>query len=472
MKNIEVICSEFQKIYGLIIPYHPMLAIVNKAIASGYAVEASKGVFVPVFDKFNSEDFNELNAKYDKELQKLLTKYIAFALDKHGFELSEDEAYKHFMLLLEDHDLEIVFINDEGSSILPLIDKSIIDVNLAYDFVRTIYEQDLSDFQMIADIAFGHIIASSLLFYREMPKATNKMKANYYLDTGILFGLSGLDGDYEKSVYEEFIKLIKDNQGNIFIFNHTYDEFVNIIDACKIWVDNPGYDPYKASRALIYFKSLGYHNTDIDLFISKIPKILKEFGIEKTAPPDPNIDNHHQLSEADFQKALIEIYKSNNPYFDEEQKEGTIYLDVRSVSAIYKERKGCCPRTIEEADFLFVTRNSTLAYASKLFEKGIITVDHFYIPTTVTDVFLGTILWLSLPLKVDLQDISKRRLISQCYAALQPTKQIKKLFLAEVQKIESDKLLSDDEIILLKTSNVAQELLQEKTLGDPNKVTT
>lgn len=472
LKNIEVIRNEFEKEYGLNIPYHPMLAIVNKAISSGYGIEVSKGRFVPVFDKINSDGLNELITAHDKAFQTLIAKYISFASEKHGFQLSEDKAYEHFMLLLKDHDLDIVFANDEGKSILPLINKSVVDVNLAYDFVRTLYEQNSTDFQVIADVAFGHIIASSLLFGYEVRASTKEVKVNYYLDTGILFGLFGINGDYEKIVYAEFIKLINENCGNIFIFNHTYDEFVNIVEACKYWIDSPSYDPYKASRTLIHFKTLGYHITDIDLFISKIPKVLKEFGIEKADTPDPNIDNHHQMSEVDFQKSLIEIYKKKNPYFDEEQKEGTIYLDVRSVSAIYKQRKGRFPRNIEECGHLFVTRNATLAFASILFEKDIQAIDRFYIPTTVTDVFLGTMLWLNAPIKINLQEISTKRLVSHCYAALQPTKQQKKLFLAEIKKGEADKLFTDDEIVLLKTSNVAQELLQEKTLGDPNKINT
>ncbi|MDP2966004.1 MAG: OmpH family outer membrane protein [Pelolinea sp.] len=472
LKNIEKICSEFQKEYGLIIPHHPMLAIINKAIAFGYGTEVSKGEFVPVFDKINTDDFLKLTSEHEKKFQTLLAKYITFSSIKHGITLSEEEASNHFILLLDDHDLDIVFANDKGESILPPADKSMVDVNLAYDFVRTLYEQDLPTFQMVADIAFGHIIASTLLFSYDLPKSTNKARVNYYLDTGILFGLSGIDGDYEKTVYEEFVKLIKVNNGKVYVFNHTYDEFVNIVEACKYWIDSPSYDPYKANRTLVRFKSWGYHISDIDLFVAKFPKILNKYSIEKIDTPDPNVDNHHQMSDVDFQNTLIEIYKKNNPYFDEEQKEETIYLDVRSVSAIYKQRKGCYPRNIEECEFLFVTRNATLAYASKLFETNINPIDRFYIPTTVTDVFAGTIMWLNSPIKIDLQNISKKKLIANCYAALQPTKQLKKLYLVEVEKVEADKLLSGDEINLLKTSNVAEELLQGKTFGDPKKLTS
>lgn len=472
LRDVENICKAFSDEYGLKIPHHPMLSIINKAVACGYGTEVSKGVFIPVFDKINTDGFLQLASEHDKKFKTLISSYITFSLNKHGITISEEEASNHFLLLLEDHDIDIVFANDGGESILPSVDKSTIDVNLAYDFVRSLFEHDLPTFQMIADIAFGHIIASSILFKYDQSKTTRNAMTNYYLDTGILFGLFGINGDYEKNVYEEFVKLLKANNGNVYVFSHTFDEFINIIDACKIWIDSPNYDPYKANRALVRFKSWGYHETDIDLFIAKIPKLLNSYDIEKVEKPDPNSDNHHHMSDIDFQNTLIDIYKKNNPYFDEEQKEETIYLDVQSVSAIYKQRKGCYPRSIDECRFLFVTRNSTLAYASKLFEKSISTIDRFYIPTTVTDVFAGTIIWLHSPMNIDLQNISNKRLIANCYAALQPSRQLKKLYLAEVEKAEKDKLLSDDEITLLKTSNVAMELLQETTLGDKSRITS
>lgn len=472
LKDIGIICNLFEEEYGLRIPHHPMLSIVNKAISKGYGIEVSKGIFAPVPDKINTDEFSQLAIEQERNYKLLLTKYIEFCSSKHQIILSERQASTHFLILLKEHDLDIMFAYDQGESILPSVNSSTLDSQLVYDFLRTIYERDKTTYQIFADIAFGHIIASSLLFNYQQYNNTSETAVNYYIDTGILFGLSGINGDYEKRVYEELLKLIKTDGGKISIFTHTVEEFLNIIEGCKYWIDHPNYDTYKANRALVCFKSWGYHESDIDLFIKRIPKLLTTYGIEKVDRPDPNQDNDFYLSETEFQKTLVEIYKENDPYFDEEEKEGTIYLDVQSVSSVYKLRKGRHPRTIEECGFLFITRNSTLAYASKLYEKRIDSVDRFYIPTTVTDVFVGTILWLRSPINADIQSVFNNRLIANCYAALQPTKQIKKLFLAEVEKVEKEELLSADEITFLRTSNVAMELLQETTLGDKSKITS
>jgi len=406
LKNIQDLCKEFEAEYGLIIPHHPMLALINRLISLGYGKEVSPSEFSPVFDKINTDNFIDEATKFDKEFDKLICNFVSFSYDKHGLNVSTEEASHNLLLLLEDHDIDIVFAGNKGDSILPITDKSEIGINLAYDFVRTSFENNQPEFEIIADIAFGHIIANSIIIGTNLPKSGDLNKVDYYLDTGILFGLFGINGDYEKKVYDEFVRLIKSHKGSVYIFNHTYNEFINIVEACKYWVDNPSYDPNIANRTLIRFKSLGYHGSDIDIFIAKIPKILSAYGIIKVDTPNPNSNINHQMSDVDFQKTLIEVYKKHNQYFDEEQKEGTIYLDVRSVSAIFKLRKGCYPRNLGECEYVFVTRNSTLAYASKMFEKSINSVNRFYIPTTVTDVFIGTMIWLSSPISCNLQSIT------------------------------------------------------------------
>ena len=471
LKNIQVLCDEFKFEYGLSIPHHPMVTIINRFIALGYGTAISPVEYSPVFDKIDTDNFMDEATKQEKKYSTLISSFMSFSYQKHKITISQEEASRNLIRLLEEHDIEIVFAGNKSDSILPAIEKSEIGVNLAYDFVRSTYESDLPEFDVIADIAFGHIIANSILIGTNLVKNVNYNKVNYVLDTGILFGLFGINGDYEKKVYDEFIRVIKAINGSVYIFNHTLDEFISIIESCKNWLDNPNFDPNKANRALIRFKSIGYHNTNIDIFLAKVPKVLSSYGIVPINTPDPNLNNEHHISDADFQKMLIDIYKKNDSLFDEEQKETTIYLDVKSVSSVFKLRKGIYPRSLGECSHIFVTRNSTLAYASRIFEKSLSTSDRFYIPTTVTDVFIGTMIWLSSPLKCDLQNISKSRLIASCYAALHPSKQLKKQFLLEVEKAEKDNLISSDEVIVLRTSNIAVEMLQEKTLGNPDKIT-
>ena len=471
LHDVKSVCEAFHEEYGLHVPHHPMQTILNKLLSLGYATEITKGVFVPVVDKVNTNDFSRLSLEYETIYDNLVEKYILFSYKKHNIGIDKIDATNHFIQLLQDRDVDVLFAIENGGSILPPVERSTIDLNLLYDFLRTTYVSDPTAFKQFADICFGYIIASSLLINYNKTQNQLSNTVDYYLDTGILFGISGINGEYEKNVYDDFCKLLKSTNGNIKVFEHTVDEFLNIIERCKDWVDNPMYDPLKANQAIMHFRSEGYHTTDIDLFIHRFPKLLKIYDIEIVEKPDPNVNTILQIDETEFQNTLIDIYLQKNPYFDMEEKEETLNFDVQSVSAVYKLREGAFPRTLDECKAVFVTRNSALAFASKLFEKSINIENHFYIPVTVTDTFVGTILWLSSPVSEKIQDIFSKRLIANSYAALQPTKQLRMLFLAEVTKAESDKLLSSDDLVVLRTSNVAMGLLQETTLGDKSKIT-
>ena len=476
--EISNVIQCFYNEYGLKIPYHPMVTIINRMIQEDYlkttSVRQHEPIqFTPNYDKIDQTEYDISSKKFDAEFDIVVQEYVKFANKKHSIRLTEDQAYDHIILVLKDHDLDIAFMNQEGTSILPSQeDGSNLSKNLFYDFVRTLFEEKSQNLELVNEIVFGYIIASALLFTEIKPVKTIKRKTTYYLDTGILFGLLGINSNYEQEVFSDFIYLLQEKGGVVKIFEHTYQEFINIIDSCVEWIDNPNYDPNKASRALLFFKSEGYHRSDIELFIKQLPEKIKSFGIEIEDIPDPNINTNFQMDEEEFQRKLIDLYRENNPNFDEEEKEGTINYDVKSVSAVFKQRGGKVARNIEECKFLFVTTNSTLAFASKLHENNYPLHDTFYIPTTVTDVFLGTILWLSSPNYLNLEDFSKKHLISHCYAALNPTKQQFTLFLNEVNKLKQDGSLTEDDITYLETSPEARRLLQEKTLGDAMKITS
>jgi len=476
--------SETQKVidwfyeeYGLRIPVHPMISILNRMQDLGI-LKTTKGYFYYVSNQnsfqVDQTEFELSSTKFDLEFEEIIRDYQEFALTKHGKTLTKEEAYNHILLILDDHDLDLAFVNQNPSSAFSdSINQSVINKNLFYDFIKNIFEEKSPKFDVIHDVVFGHIIASAMFYTNIRPLSIkdSKTETHYYLDTGILFGLFGLNGEYELSGYQEFIQLLIDSGGKVKLFEHTYQEFVNIIESCGEWIDSPSFTETKASRALRTFRDLGYHRSDIDLFIKRLPEKIDSLEISIEEIPNPNVDKRFQIDEQEFQDQLISIYQQKNPYFNVEEKEDTIEYDVKSVSAVFKQRRGRVPRNLSECKVVFVTRNPTLAYASKLHENTYPHHDSFYIPTVVTDVFLGTILWLSSPIDVKFQDYSKKHLIANIYAALNPTKQHFNLFLNEVNKLKIDGSLTEDEVIFLRTSSLARELLQESTLGDPNKIT-
>jgi len=201
------------------------------------------------------------------------------------------------------------------------------------------------------------------------------------------------------------------------------------------------------------------------MFINSVDKTLDEYSIKRIdTTPDPHIYSHYQIGEEKLQRFIIETYGISD--IEIQEMDYTIQKDVQSIFSVYKLRKGRRPQNIKQAKYIFITTNSSLAYANKNFEKEEYG-QGFYIPACVTDTFVGTLIWLKNPHKA--VEINERKIIAEIYAALQPSEALLKRYLTEVEKLRNDKKISEDDYILLRESEVARELLAEETLGDPDK---
>lgn len=112
--------------------------------------------------------------------------------------------------------------------------------------------------------------------------------------------------------------------------------------------------------------------------------------------------------------------------------------------------KGHKPRTLKECKDIFITSNTALAFASRVFEtkeNG----QHFTIPTCLTDVFIGTIIWLQSPQKVE--NLNEKKFIADCYSFVQPSDALIKAYVTEIDKLKAEKHINQDEYFFIKNSS-------------------
>lgn len=141
---------------------------------------------------------------------------------------------------------------------------------------------------------------------------------------------------------------------------------------------------------------------------------------------------------------------------------------MQSIAYIHKLREGFKPHSIHESKHIFVTTNSRLAYASKLYDNTIYGEGNYF-SITSTDILIGTLLWLRKPEKMI--DSTKKRLLSSVYAMIEPNDELLKRFVNEIEKLNRRNDISQDDYILLRDSHTARKILSEETLGDPNAFT-
>lgn len=239
---------------------------------------------------------------------------------------------------------------------------------------------------------------------------------------------------------------------------------MGILQTCQRWVGrSTRFDPAKGSLALTYFIQHGFTQTDVDDFIVQAERTLRDLEIDLVQPPLPSELVEFQLDEMKLKETIVQIYETRGP-FDDVVKGYTLDRDIKSIAAVHKLRRGRMPISVAQAGHIFITTNSSLAYASHCFESAK-NPDTDPIPMCLTDVFVGTILWVQSPAIVS--TLNETRLVAQCSAALQLDQSMIKKLVKVATRLKEQGKVSEEQFYLLRASPVVHQLLAEKTLGDP-----
>jgi hypothetical protein len=461
-----VICADFEAEFGFSLPYHPMITVLKRATKHGY-FKRSYGKFYPVWDKIKQDDISEIAEEQEAKHKYIIEDFVQFCADEYDETLSREDADKALISFLRDHDLDILFAVQDGSTVLPPVNTSASHRFLMFQFISHVIDGDPLVFSFIVAISIGHLIANTMLI-REYSQMQGKLKkANVYLDTGFLFKVSGANGIPMREAYKEWVQLAHSQGVSLFVFRHTFGEFLNILESCLHFIENDRFDPSKANRALLYFRDQGWSASDIEEFILHIEEDLASSGIEVIDPPDIMTATHLQIDEKALQEIIVEIYKNRNPNFIEEEKEYSIYKDVESITYVYKLRKGHLPRSLAQVRHVFVTTNSALAFASQQYEHKESGVMFHYIPAALTDVFLGTMLWIRSPSRAQ---INEKRLIALAYAATMPSGPFREGLVKKAKDLQKRGSISEVDVVLLTESRIARNLLHKETLGNPKQL--
>ena len=120
------------------------------------------------------------------------------------------------------------------------------------------------------------------------------------------------------------------------------------------------------------------------------------------------------------------------------------------------------PKHIGECKHILVTSNYGLSLSCKIFESNEYNVTQF-IPACVTAVFIGTLLWLQSPQKVN--NLNKLKFIGDCYNAIQPTNEYIEKFMAEIRYLANNNRIPISDIAAIRSLNFIQSF-HHNSYGD------
>lgn len=223
--------------------------------------------------------------------------------------------------------------------------------------------------------------------------------------------------------------------------------------------------------ALRNFVERRFTKADIQEYIDTLEEKLKYYKIQ-IDDEDYYAGKYHknQVNDKIIEEGIINIYKINSPQFNQKKKESTIAYDVKSISAILKLWGNKKARTYRQIKYVFVTTNTTLAYMTRKCLKEENTNHSYKIFPCITDVYLGTNIWLGSPVE-KIEDFSQKKLLADCMTLIEPSDSLIQVLQAAIEKALADSTITQNQYHLLKQKAFTNNYVMNRTLGDETKFT-
>jgi|GEM_PF-3060231 len=417
--DITLLCSKIKEEFGLSIPYHAMQSLLTRC-KSKKIIKQKDGLVTA-----NPENLWDKSYKLDMEtetkvIHNLCKSFTIFATNNFNENYDEDKASNIIFNFLNNFDIELIIALSDNNGV-PNFKIRNRDKYIFSQFVQESKANDVESFNSVMKLAIGNVFAN-MICYQNQDAFIGKLKGIVlYVDTPFLIKLSGIEGIEKEDAFRELVELIKHHGGRLAVFDHTNDEVDRIFEDCKSWIDNPCYNPELASDAIRYFVENHYTQDDVRLFVSKLSSTLRDMNIESHVYINPDEYKNYQVDDKKLFDIIYDCYYTSNYVYEYWKKHNVINKDVMSISNIYRLWSGNYPSSLQTAKALFLTTDGSLVKASEKFETSVLGNKPKVYPC-YTDVFIGTMLWLQSPSKIE--SIQRKKMLSFCMSQIKPTQEV------------------------------------------------
>jgi hypothetical protein len=311
-------------------------------------------------------------------------------------------------------------------------------------------------FENIKVLVQSHILANALMC-PDLEKTSKGFKDVHFLaDTRFLLKALDLESKYDTDNARQLISAIRTLKGSVCVFTETKDELRTVLKAIiKGMQQGAGRGP--VCRELL---KRGRGVADVILADSNLDRSLASLAI--SILPSPRYEEGNFQFQIDETELRQEI-ESEVDYITDQAAEH----DIRVVRHIFALRKGRKVSTIEDSGFVLLTTNSALSRAAFHYEKNNST--GFFFSAVVTDYHLSHLAWLKSPMEVP--DLPRAEILASCYATMRPHESFWNRYLTEIDRLKSEKKMSQQDHEVLRFSLNAPDELMEVTRGDVEGIT-
>ena len=463
--KIEQICDDFYYKYSFKIPAMPMKEILLRMQKKDMIYRDKKGKIIPNLDKIYETDFESEYKETLKKYENILNKYIEFTKEKFQINVSKEKAEECFSEFIKENFLDTVLNDENIKEVIDNIDKEQISKEMYafYKYVIYMYKTDYELFKVIQKFCMGYIVANALSIDNISSSNVIFKNKKIFFDTNFILRLLGLEGEFYKNSYMGIIDVLRENNCKLYVFSHTYDEIKNILETAKVNLNNTNELSPEVQK---YFWNNNKTEGDIILLIATLDKKLNELGIFISRVAYDNTNHKYEIDEQALYDEIINIY-SRRKNFDEKTKSDMIWTDVKSMALIYRDIKLIRAYSIQTLQDVFVTTNQALAYACKNFDKTLGKKENAIAPC-MTDIFLGTILWVQNPIRYD--KYNEKQILASCYSSVKLNNKSLSKFSVELENLKEKQIITNEDYMLMKDYKIVEDMLSDKIMGNSDNI--
>lgn len=443
--------------FGLKIPQGVLDTVLKLVHRQGH-IKYVQGVYVRNEQALRDLGFLDLRTEVLRKQKAVLDKLVEFCKGRYGTEWTEDQAEQALLGYLHDNSLSVFASTTGGVPAIPSPPEVPHADFLVKAFIVDLESRDPAGFAYLETIVKGSMLADVLMFPNPRMPIRPLSRVKVFFDTRFLLRALGYEGPSMQAPCRELINLLYMQNADLRCFKHTLDEVHGVLQGAASALRQPDGIRESYGESLEYFIREKYTAGDVELAIARLVGSLDSLNV--LVEPKPL---HSRALEVD-EEGLESILQKDVGY----HKREALIHDLDCLTSIYRLRGGRSCSRIELCDAIFATTNSALIRAS----------DHFFkeelgetsaVPCCILDRVLTTVVWLANPLRAP--ELPRRRIIADCYAALNPSGKLWDLYIKEVRRLETAGNISESDVHLLRFSIGAREALMGMTLGDPNAFT-
>lgn len=460
--DISKLIADFAQEYNYHIDYFPMQNILSLAVTLNYLKKRRNMQKYSATEKI--QEFSSIGsalANSTRQFEDLALEFQAYAMSL-SVEYEIDDASKIIASYVQTQKLEHI----SGHVVCDLKDNRI--DHILGRFIYYIRDEKPELFTYLNDMVIGSILADCLTFHNVLSNGRQLPNLTVVLDTSVVFMGLGIDIADRKSYYLELFASLKEKGARLAMFEHSYNEMQRILVGAAEWVNNPAYDAQMASITTEYFQAKSATRDDVMEYSYALRDKIYGLGIEIISAEYKPENYQYNQDQKEIYGMIVEKYAAINPDFNELEKRNTISLDAQSICDTYLLRAGIRPYHMADSKYIFITSNRTIAKIGSDYHNTILKQADT-IPPVITDVFLGTYLWLHEPTKIE--QMNEQQIVSHAYLAFQASPALIEKISESVKSLKERGDITDEQCYALMGNQLVRERIAKRTLGDPNAFT-